>query len=223
VVGIIIGLILAGLNLLLTLFLPVPVVNGLLLVALVALNGALHLDGFVDTCDGLAGHGTVEERWRAMHDSRAGAFGIVGVFLLLIVKYVSLNSVPDGFMTATLVLMPLVGRWAMVYALFAFPYARAEGLGKVFKQGANWQRFTLATVITLAAVICLAWLAGFTYFYLAASVIMIGIWIVAGAVAAWFRRKFSGLNGDTYGAINEITEVCLLILVCLLTYNQWFV
>jgi cobalamin synthase len=40
-------------------------------------------------------------------------------------------------------------------------------------------------------------------------------------MATYFKRKFSGLTGDTYGAINEVAEVCVLIFICLLTYNQW--
>jgi len=215
VVGIIIGLILAGLNWLLGLLLPSIVVNALLIVSLVVLSGGLHLDGFVDTCDGIAGHKTVEERWRVMHDSRAGAFGIVGVFLLLLVKYVSLNSVPEPLLMSTLVLMPVVSRWAMVYAVFAYPYARPSGLGKMFKQGASWQRFTAATLIALAVAVILARLAGL--------VIMLSTWVIVIAMAAYLKRKFSGLTGDTYGAINEVTEVCVLILVCLLAHNQWLV
>ncbi len=222
VVGVIIGLILAGLNWLLGLFLPSTMVNGLLIVSVVVISGALHLDGFVDTCDGIAGHKTVEARWQVMHDSRAGAFGIVGAFLLLLVKYVSLSSVPETWLIATLVLMPVVSRWAMVYAVFAYPYARPEGLGRAFKQGASWQRFTLATIITVAAAIGLARLANVTYFYLAGLVIMIGIWVITITMASYFKRKFSGLTGDTYGAINEVAEVGVLILVSLLAYNRWF-
>ena len=223
VVGLIIGLILAGLNWLLNLFLPSAITNGLLIVSLVIISGALHLDGFVDTCDGIAGHKTVEDRWQVMHDSRAGAFGIIGVALLLLVKYISLNSVPETLMMATLILMPVVSRWAMVYAVFAHPYARAEGLGKAFKQGASWRRFTIATVITLALATGLAWLADITYFYLAGLAIMLVIWVIIVIMAAYFKRKFSGLTGDTYGAINEVAEVAVLILVCLLAYNHWLV
>ena len=221
VVGVIIGLILAGLNWLLGLFLPSAVVSGLLLVSMVVISGALHLDGFADTCDGIAGHKTVGDRWQVMHDSRAGAFGIVGVFLLLLVKYVSLNSVPETLLMTTLVLMPVVGRWTMVYALFAYPYARPAGLGKVFKQGANWQRFTIATIITLAVAIGLARLANITNFYLAGLAIILGVWVIVIAMATYLKRKFSGLTGDTYGAINEVAEVGVLILVCLLAHNQW--
>ncbi len=223
VVGLIIGLILAGLNWLLNLFLPSAITNGLLLVSLVIITGALHLDGFVDTCDGIAGHKTVEDRWEVMRDSRAGAFGIVGAVLLLLLKYVSLNSVPEALLMMTLVLMPVVSRWAMVYAIFAYPYARPEGLGKAFKQGASWQRFTIATVIILMLATGLAWLADLAYFYLAGLAITFGIWVIIVIVAAYLKRKFSGLTGDTYGAINEVAEVGVLILVCLLAHNHWLV
>ncbi|MBC8429657.1 MAG: adenosylcobinamide-GDP ribazoletransferase [Dehalococcoidia bacterium] len=212
-VGVIIGLILVGLNWLLGLFLPSALVTVLLVVSLVVISGALHLDGFVDTCDGIGGHKTVEERWRVMQDSRAGGFGIIGVCCLLLVKYVSMSGVPDSWLMQTLVLMPVVSRWAMVYAVFAYSYAKPSGLGKVFKQGASWQRFVIATFITLAVAVILAQLTGF--------VIMLAIWVIVIAMAAYLKGKFGGLTGDTYGAINEVAEVCVLILVCLLAHIQW--
>ena len=212
-VGIIIGLILAGAYWLLHLVLPLSVVSGLLIVGVAVLSGGLHLDGFVDTLDGIGGHKTAEARWRVMRDSQAGAFGIVGVFLLLLVKYASLTSVPETLMMPTLLLMPIASRWAMVYALFGYPYARPSGLGKVFKEGASWRRFLLATAIALAVAIPLFRLAGLA--------IMLGVWLTAMAMASYMKGKFSGLTGDTYGAINEVTEVTVLILVCLLAHNQW--
>lgn len=222
VVGLIIGLILAGLNWLLALFLPSAVVNGLLLVSLVVITGALHLDGFADTCDGIAAHKTVEDRWRVMRDSHIGAFGVIGIFLLLLIKYVSLNSVPENWLMITLVLMPVVSRWAMVYAVFAYPYARPAGLGKVFKQGASWTSLALATLITLVVATTWAWVANFTFFYLVGLAIIVSIWVIVVAMAAYLKPKFSGLTGDTYGAINEVAEVSVLILISLLAYNQWF-
>jgi len=221
VVGVIIGLILVGLNWLLGLFLPSAVVNGLLIVSMVVISGALHLDGLADTCDGIAGHKIVEARWQVMRDSRVGAFGVIGVFLLLLLKYVSLSSVPESWLMVTLVLMPVVSRWVMVYAVFTYPYARPQGLGKAFKQGIGWQGFAIATVITLAVTIGLARLATVTYFYLAGLAIMFGVWVIVVAMAAYLKRKFSGLTGDTYGAINEAAEVSVLILICLLAYNRW--
>ncbi|MEE9520704.1 MAG: adenosylcobinamide-GDP ribazoletransferase, partial [Dehalococcoidales bacterium] len=67
-VGLIIGLILAGAYWLLQFILPSNVVSGLLLVGAAVLSGGLHLDGFVDTMDGIGGHKTAEARWQVMRD-----------------------------------------------------------------------------------------------------------------------------------------------------------
>ena len=218
VVGLIIGLILVGLNWLFSLFLPPAVVNALLSVSLVVISGALHLDGFADTCDAIAGHKTVKDRWQVMRDSRTGSFGIVGIVLLLLVKYVSLNSIPETLLMTALVLMPVISRWAMVYAIFAYPSAKPSGLGKVFKQGASWPRLTMATLIALVVVLILAQLLVqvVVLAQLVSLAIMFLIWVLTVAMAAYLKSKFSGLTGDTYGAINEVAEVGVLILINLL-------
>jgi len=212
-VGAIIGLILLALNWLLGLILPQAVVNILLIVSLAIISGGLHLDGFVDTCDGMVGHKTVRGRWRVMKDSRAGAFGIIGVSLLLLVKYASLNSVPADWLVPTLLLMPVLSRWAMVYAVFAHPYAKPSGLGKVFKQEASRLVFLVATIIALAIAVIPAQFAGL--------IIMFGVWIIVMAIAFYLKGRFGGLTGDNYGAINEIAEVLVPILVCLLAHIGW--
>ena len=91
-VGLMIGLFLVGWHWLLGILLPRAVVDVLVMVTLVILTGALHLDGFIDTFDGIAGHKSVEERWQVMHDSRTGGIGVVAVVCLLLVKYFSLSS-----------------------------------------------------------------------------------------------------------------------------------
>jgi adenosylcobinamide-GDP ribazoletransferase len=211
IVGLVIGGILAGLNWLLGLLLPPPVVSALVLAALVILTGAMHLDGFIDTCDGLGGHKPAEERWKVMHDSRAGAFGIVGAVMLLLVKYVSLLNLPPALATAALLFMPVVSRWAIVYSIFAYPYARPSGLGSAFKQATRWPQFTVATVITVAVAAALYTLCKFTPLLLVAIVLMI-----TAIFAAYLKRRFAGLTGDTYGAINEVAEVTVLIFVIVL-------
>lgn len=213
VVGLIIGLVLAGLNWLLSQVLPSAVVNALLIVILVLITGALHLDGFVDTCDGIAGNKTVEERWRVMRDSRAGAFGIVGVVLLLLVKYVSLNSIPEVLITANLVFMPVISRWAMVYAIFTYPYAHQSGLGTDFKQNTKWPQFISATIITFVVALAL-----FPIFSITGLLLIFSIWVITTLFSIYLKCKFAGLTGDTYGAINEVVEVMALLLASL-TYT----
>jgi adenosylcobinamide-GDP ribazoletransferase len=207
-IGLIIGLILVGLNLIFGLLLPPAVANVLLIAFLVIISGAMHLDGFADTCDGLVGHRTVEERWRVMRDSRAGAYGIVGVVLILLLKYVTLSSIRADLMLMALILMPVISRWTMTYAIFVYRYARPDGLGKAFKEGMSWPRFTLATVIAVAVAAGIGQLVGLA--------IMFFCWLVTLVIAAYFKGKFNGLTGDNYGAINEVAEVSVLVFVIIL-------
>jgi adenosylcobinamide-GDP ribazoletransferase len=208
-VGLVIGIILAVLNWLMGFILPASVANVLVIVALVVVTGAMHMDGFADTCDGIAGHKPVEERWRVMHDSRTGAFGVVGVALLLLVKYVSLNNIPANMMLPTLLFMPVFSRWAMVYAIFAFTYARPEGLGKAYKEATRWPQFTIATIITMALMLLLMFLG----LPVLGMLVFFGIWIFTTLLSLYFKHKFAGLTGDTYGTINEVAEVMALIFV----------
>ncbi len=220
-VGLLIGAVLAGLSLALSQVLAAPVANALVLAALVVITGALHLDGFVDTCDGLGGHRSVEERRRAMRDSRVGAFGVIGVVLLLLAKYVTLNSIPRSLMTATLLVMPLAGRWAMAYAVVAFPYARPSGMGEAFKQHSGRWSLVAATAIALAAVTGAAWLANVRSFYLAGPILLAFVWLITAAGARFLSKRFDGLTGDNYGFLNETAELGVLLLFSLAFWNRW--
>ncbi|MFQ5924421.1 MAG: adenosylcobinamide-GDP ribazoletransferase [Dehalococcoidia bacterium] len=207
-IGLGLGGALYGLDRLFALFLPTALASVLLVVALILVTGANHLDGFIDTCDGMAGGRSPEQRLEIMRDSRAGGFGVVGACSLLLVKSVSLIFVPGAFRMAALLLMPVLGRWAMVYAVFAYPSARREGIGQTFKEQANWQRMTIATLVALAISVLLMKLLGLA--------LMAGVWLVAIIMAIFLRRRLGGLTGDTYGAINEVIEVLVLILVPLI-------
>jgi adenosylcobinamide-GDP ribazoletransferase len=213
-VGLIIGGVLAGLNWLFNLFLPAGVVNVLLVAALVIITGAIHLDGLADTCDGMAGHKPVEERWKIMRDSRAGAFGVVGVALVLLVKYVLLNNIPADKMTAVLLFMPVASRWAMVYAIYAFRYARPEGIGAAYKSATHWPQFVIATIFTLAMAA-----AFYPLFHVTGFLVIPGVWLIATGAAFYLKHKFAGLTGDSYGAINEISEVVALLAAIIICTN----
>ncbi len=204
-VGLILGAILLGLHYGLILVLPSSVVNALLIIALVVLTGAHHLDGFIDTCDGVIAGKSKKERLAIMADSKVGAFGIVGAILLLLLKYVSLSSVR---ILPALLLMPTLSRWAMVSTIFVFPYAKRSGMGLAFKQGANWQKLTIATIIALiVAVALLKWWG---------LALMAALFLIAFGVASYFRSRLGGLTGDNYGAINELSEVLVLILTIII-------
>ena len=52
-------------------------------------------------------------------------------------------------------------------------------------------------------------------------VLMGGVWLIIWGVSYFLRSRLGGLTGDTYGAINEVAEVGVLIFVLLLANNQW--
>ena len=213
VVGVIIGAILLGLHYVLDLILPAALVNGLLLAVLVVLSGGLHLDGLADTIDGLAGHRTPERRLEIMRDSRIGAIGAVGLFLFLIIEFVALNSIPDRWIPFTLLLAPTVSRWAMVFSIFSYPYARPEGLGKTFKQGVRRQEFFIATIIAVLLAVIL--------FQIAGLVILAITLLIVTLATLYFKRQLRGLTGDTYGAINEIALIGVLLTINALAFKHW--
>ena len=205
VVGLVVGGILFGIDRGLGLILPFAVVNALLIVVLIILTGALHLDGFIDTCDGMAGD-SPQRRLEIMSDSQVGAFGIVGACLVLLVKYAALLSLPGSLRMAALLLMPTLGRWTMAYAVFAFPCAsKTPGLGQIFKQEATWQKLAIATLVALVAVTVLISWQGI--------VLMAGLWLLIWGIASYLRSRLGGLTGDTYGAVNELAEILVLILL----------
>ena len=96
IMGLGIGAALFGLDRLFDLFLPTALGSALLIVALVLLTGANHLDGFMDSCDGMVAGRSPQERLAIMRDSRVGSFGVVGVLCLLLVKYISILFIQFG-------------------------------------------------------------------------------------------------------------------------------
>ena len=219
-VGLLLGVILAGIDWAFSLVLPASMVNAVVIVALLFLTGALHIDGFIDTCDALVGRRTPQERWRIMDDSRVGSFGVVGTFCLLLLVYVSLGEIPEAYKTIALIVMPALSRWSMVYAVFTFPYAKPAGLGKTFKEQANWRKLILATSLALASTLGVLIIKGWALIFVGLA-LMFMVWLIAAVLGLFLQRKFAGLTGDSYGAINEVTQVSILIYFSLIPKYGW--
>ena len=201
-VGAMLGAMLAGLDWALVHVFPTGVSTVLVLAVWVIATGALHLDGFLDTCDGLFGGFTPESRLKIMRDERVGAFGMAGGVLLLLLKTTALYAAPDRGIS--LLLAPTLGRWGMTLAVIAFPYARPKGLGRAMKDHAGWEQLVLATAIGLAVV----WFAGGWL-----GLVSMGLaGATAWAVARFVLPRITGLTGDVYGAICEMVEVAILLL-----------
>jgi adenosylcobinamide-GDP ribazoletransferase len=182
---------------------PDALAAALTLALWVLLSGALHLDGFLDACDGLFGGQTAELRLLIMRDERVGAFGLAGGVLLLLLKFTALSSL-ESPLTA-LVLAPALGRWSITLALAAAPYARAEGLGLQIKNHTTWWQALLATLTALIA----AWMLSQWHGLILFGISALGLWLITRFVL----RRLPGLTGDIYGALNELVELLVLLAV----------
>ena len=205
-VGLLLGGMLAAVDGLARQFWPVSVASALVLLAGVALTGALHLDGLMDTCDGVFSLQPPERRLEILRDSRVGAFGVIGGVLVLLLQYSLLSELTGPMRWRALLIMPLLGRWLVVYALRRFPYARAVGLGQPFAGQARAIPWTWASLFTLSVTL------GLFPSILGWSLIL-GTFLGAVAAARFCQARLGGLTGDTYGAINEVVETVALALV----------
>ncbi|MDE2903651.1 MAG: adenosylcobinamide-GDP ribazoletransferase [Chloroflexota bacterium] len=202
-VGLGLGGILAGLDLAASQVLPQPVVGALLVAALLVLTRALHTEGFLDACDGLLGGRDREPRLAILRDSHVGAFAAIGGACLLLLKWTLLVGIPEAERLGLLVLFPSLSRFAMVAAMSVFPYARTQGLGTAFQDGASWRQLALALLTAAVAGGLLLGVAGLLVLAIAT--------VVALGLGLWFKRLLGGMTGDTYGATNEVAEVTVLL------------
>ncbi len=204
-VGLILGSVLAALVWLAGWIFPVQVLASLLVVGMVILTGGIHLDGFMDSMDGLFSGRSRERKLEIMRDSRTGAFGVIGVVCLLLLKYTLFLGMSEQVLMRVLLVVPALSRWCMSFAVVAFPYARQEGLGKVFATYAGWKELAGATVIAAAV-------AGVALGPQGICLMVIGAG-VAYLTGRKINNELGGLTGDTYGFVNEFLEVLLLIAV----------
>jgi adenosylcobinamide-GDP ribazoletransferase len=208
VVGLMLGGVLALVDAGLHALFPPVVGAALLLATLVAFTGALHLDGFLDCCDGLLAAKPPEKRLEILRDTRVGAFAVVGAICLLLVKFAALLELGPDHRMAALLAIPALTRAAMVYAARAYPYARSgPGLGQLFREALTWREVIVAAAVAVAA-------AGLALDVIG-LLLALCVWLMTVVIAWWVQRRIPGLTGDVYGAINELTEVgallCLLV------------
>lgn len=206
VIGLLIGLLLAGLQ---QLFDHAdPLLQAALLTAIWALiTGGLHLDGLADSADAwVGGHGDLERTLAIMKDPRSGPAAVSTVVLTLLLKFVALAVLIKAGAWPALLLAPMLGRSALVALLLSTPYVRPDGMGAAIS--AHLPR--VAAILALLMVVAGGLLAGKT-----------GALALAVAVAAWLllrwimMRRLGGMTGDTLGAAVELIEVMVLVVLAL--------
>src|SRR6266571_1427376 len=206
-VGLLLALLLWLFVLILTPLVPQLVLAALLVAALVILTGGLHLDGLMDSCDGLFGGSTRERKLEIMRDSRVGSFGVLGAICIVLLKLALFASISTGVLSLALLVVLPSARWAIVLALRVFPSARPTGLGSAFHQAVTTEQLVLAGIVALAIVLTAGHLIGL--------VVWVTVTMTTLVLGLWITRSIGGLTGDSYGAIAEVVEVVALLVLVL--------
>ncbi|TAD74182.1 MAG: adenosylcobinamide-GDP ribazoletransferase [Oscillatoriales cyanobacterium] len=191
---------------------PVLTRSAIAVAAWLALTGGLHLDGAIDTADGL-GVRDPQRRLSVMAESTTGAFGAMVAAMILLLKIAALADISMARGLA-LAAAATWARWAQVVAILAYPYLRADGKGRFHKDTIRspWE---LVPGWLLAVSISGCYGVLYPNHWLAAVGWALGGGAIACLVGAWFNRQLGGQTGDTYGAIVEWTEALLLCTIAI--------
>ncbi|QYR19684.1 adenosylcobinamide-GDP ribazoletransferase [Paenibacillus sp. sptzw28] len=215
-VGAIIGLIAAGAGWLLSLAVPPLPAVVIVLIVWTGLSGALHLDGLMDTADGVLSHRPRERMLEIMKDSRVGAMGVMAAVFLLLLKFAVLATLFERQNWPSL--MPVIAAacaWSRLWIVCSmawWPFARPkEGLASMFA-GVRARHAGMALAMQALVVIVLGLAFGQLWSDLWLwALVQAAVTLLSGMVLSrWLNRKLGGLTGDTYGAMNEIIETLLL-------------
>jgi adenosylcobinamide-GDP ribazoletransferase len=214
-VGLFEGAVFLLLSTLLLKIFPPELTNGFLVIAIVLMNGGLHIDGLSDTFDAVASRGNEETKLAVMKESTVGPAGVTSVVLVLLLKYLLLNAL---FFHSTLktynsllLLFPVVSRWTMVAAIFHGKSAKQNGLGRIFIEHTGVKELWVATVVTV--LICTLTLTLTSVLHLLSFHLMFvlpALYIFSFVSVLFLHKNFGGMTGDSFGAVNEIAVLLFL-------------
>jgi len=205
-VGLLLGGAVAGVEVALAPVLPVAARSAVLLGVLAAMCGAMHLDGLMDSADGVFlpigardrgdSPQASERRLEVMRDSRVGAYGVAAALLVVLVQYAALSAVTGRRALAIIAAVGL-SRAASALALGLARPARDEGLASVYAvSGRRVAGVATFAVVAAAAVLLSGWRGA------AAGGVAV---LVVAVVIAVFARRAGGMTGDGFGAVVELT------------------
>jgi adenosylcobinamide-GDP ribazoletransferase len=181
--------------------LPKEIALLLSIVASVLTTGAFHEDGFADVCDGFGGGWTKEKILLIMKDSRLGTYGVIGIGLMLLLKWTSLNCLPTELIVITLISGHAISRLNAVSLIFTDEYAREDDTSKTKPLATK-----MSTGGLIFAVIAgLAPLLLFSNIYVLLT--LLPLLFVRWYFSGYFKKWIGGYTGDCLGAVQQVSEV----------------
>lgn len=182
--------------------LPAGPAAGLVIIVQVLLSGAMHEDGLADVADGFWGGFDRNRRLEIMKDSRIGAYGVLALVLVLILRWSALAALLGTGSIWALAGIAALSRAPMTVLMAWVPNARQSGLSQSVGRPAPFAAFA-AALLGAACALLFAGSAG-----LAA---IAGAALAAAGMAALARAKIGGQTGDVLGATQLTGETAALL------------
>jgi adenosylcobinamide-GDP ribazoletransferase len=182
--------------------------------AMISATGAFHEDALADALDGFGGGWTRDRVLDIMKDSRVGSYAVVGVTLVLALKFAALLEISragTGTVVRALITGHVLARWSSLPLAARLPYVRPSddnaraSAGRPFSRGVTTARLAAGTAIAALAVIGALGAS-------ASAVVAGGASLaVTGLAASYFSRRIGGITGDALGAANQIVELVVYL------------
>lgn len=187
---------------------PLPVAVLLSMATGILLTGAFHEDGFADVCDGFGGGWTKEKILLIMKDSRMGAYGTIGLILLLLLKFYCLWELASVDLWKTGVLLVLanaLSRYVAVLLRIKLDYVREQDESKA-KPIARQTR--LKDYCIAAAFAFLPFLLQNSYW---ALMVLVPLFLLVIYLRWYFTKWIGGYTGDCLGATQQLSELVIYL------------
>ena len=187
----------------LTWYLPHPLGAALCAAAPWLVTGFLHLDGFMDVCDGILSRRDLETRRRILKDSHCGAFAVICMVLLAMTQWSAFLSMEVAPLLP-LALIPVSSRAAAAVAVLTLQPMRTSQYSAMERGGAP----VFMAAALLAAACALPIVLWDSFAPLAAA--------IGYGLAVWYGfRQFEGMSGDISGFGLVLGELCGAVLLAL--------
>ncbi|HCN18350.1 MULTISPECIES: adenosylcobinamide-GDP ribazoletransferase [Psychrobacter] len=215
-VGLLIGLLCAGVFWLGSVLFTPLVAAVISTVFGIRLTGAFHEDGLADSCDGLGGGLTRERTLTIMKDSRLGTYGVLGLVSALLLKVTLLASMPPSVAIIALIIGHTASRLLCISLLALLPYGGEIEHAKAKPMA---QQLTPLQGLLSSGWLLLAGVLVTLIFPYTVQQIGVGQWLLALLLALiatdymrrLLRRRLDGYTGDGLGATQQLSEVAIYI------------
>ena len=191
----------------------IPFMFSALLVLLLwnLITGSLHMDGLMDTFDGI-GCQDKDRKLEAMKDSRIGAFGAIGGIFVILFKLIALCTILLNKLFFVIVISTAVARLVTVYSFTFLNQNKDSGISSSLLLSGVKKPGDL--IINLLFFLVIGLIVSFQGAMNLASIIFFIVlcFIVSMIWTHWLDKHFKGHTGDTFGALIELSEVTVLSL-----------